>query len=151
MNWSITQGVCVCVCSAMSNSFEPHGLQPARLLCPWDSPGTITGVGSHFLLQRIFRCRDQTHIFCIGRQILYHCTIGKPSLGHTQDFLLTVNTASSPHKKEIRGENYSQRTQLPDYSTVSTPHVQKPRSLGRGLRNNSRKNSFIAQKRIVQM
>ena len=28
----------------MSNSFRPHGLQPARLLCLWDSPGKNTGV-----------------------------------------------------------------------------------------------------------
>ena len=27
----------------------PHGLQPARLLCPWDSPGKNTGVGCHFI------------------------------------------------------------------------------------------------------
>ena len=26
----------------------------------------------HFLLQRIFWTRDQTHVSCIGRQILYH-------------------------------------------------------------------------------
>ena len=29
----------------------PHRWQPTRLLCPWDSPGTNTGVGCHFLLQ----------------------------------------------------------------------------------------------------
>ena len=29
---------------------RPHGLQPARLLCPWDSPGKNTGVGCHFPL-----------------------------------------------------------------------------------------------------
>ena len=29
----------------MSNSLPPHGLQPARLLCPWDSPGKNPGVG----------------------------------------------------------------------------------------------------------
>ena len=28
-----------------------HGMQPASLLCPWDSPGKNTGVGCHFLLQ----------------------------------------------------------------------------------------------------
>ena len=28
-----------------------HRLQPARVLCPWDSPGKNTGVGCHFLLQ----------------------------------------------------------------------------------------------------
>ena len=29
----------------------PHRRQPTRLPCPWDSPGKITGVGCHFLLQ----------------------------------------------------------------------------------------------------
>ena len=32
----------------------PRGLQPTWLLCPWDSPGNNTGVGSHALLQGIF-------------------------------------------------------------------------------------------------
>ena len=40
--------------SVMSDSLQPHGLQPARLLCPWDFPGNNTGVGCHFLLQGIF-------------------------------------------------------------------------------------------------
>ena len=31
----------------------PHGRQPTRLPCPWDSPGKNTGVGCHFLLQRM--------------------------------------------------------------------------------------------------
>ena len=35
----------------MCNSVRPHGLQPTRLLHPWDSPGKNTGVGCHFLLQ----------------------------------------------------------------------------------------------------
>ena len=30
---------------------RPHGQQPTRLTYPWDSPGKITGVGCHFLLQ----------------------------------------------------------------------------------------------------
>ena len=30
----------------------PQGLEPARLLCPWDSPGNNTGVGCCALLQR---------------------------------------------------------------------------------------------------
>ena len=40
--------------SVVSDSLRPHGMQPARLLCPWDFPGKSTGVGSHFLLQGIF-------------------------------------------------------------------------------------------------
>ena len=31
--------------------WRPHGPQPTRLLCPWDSPGKNTGVGCHALLQ----------------------------------------------------------------------------------------------------
>ena len=29
--------------SVVSNSLWPHGLQPARFLCPWNSPGKNTG------------------------------------------------------------------------------------------------------------
>ena len=38
----------------MSDSLQPHGLQPTRLLCPWDFPGKNTGVGCHFPLGEIF-------------------------------------------------------------------------------------------------
>ena len=31
----------------MSDSSRPPGLQPTRLLCPWDFPGKSTGVGCH--------------------------------------------------------------------------------------------------------
>ena len=31
---------------------EPYGLQPTRILCPWDSTGKNPGVGCHFLLSR---------------------------------------------------------------------------------------------------
>ena len=37
-----------------SNSLQTHGLQLARLLRLWDSPGKNTGVGCHVLLQGIF-------------------------------------------------------------------------------------------------
>ena len=37
--------------SVMSNSLRPQGLQPTRLLCPWDFPDKSTGVGCHCLLR----------------------------------------------------------------------------------------------------
>ena len=37
-------------CSVVSDSLRPHGLQPTRLLRPWDFPGQSTGVGCHCLL-----------------------------------------------------------------------------------------------------
>ena len=45
--------ICVCVLSHIL-LFQPHGLQPNRLLCPWNLPGKNTGAGCHFLLQGIF-------------------------------------------------------------------------------------------------
>ena len=38
------------IASVLSNSLQPCGLHPARLLCPWDSPGNNTAVGCRFLL-----------------------------------------------------------------------------------------------------
>ena len=35
----------------MSDPQRPHGLQPSRLLHPWDFPGESTGVGCHCLLR----------------------------------------------------------------------------------------------------
>ena len=37
--------------SLVSNSSRPHGLQPTRLLRPWDFPGKSIGLGCHWLLQ----------------------------------------------------------------------------------------------------
>ena len=48
---------CIVLCQVapvVSDSLLPYGLKPARLLCPWDSPGKNTGMGCHTLLQEIF-------------------------------------------------------------------------------------------------
>ena len=45
----------------VSNSQQPHGLQPTRLLRPWDFPGKSTGVGCHCLLRLSHLDND---IFC---------------------------------------------------------------------------------------
>ena len=38
----------------MSRALRPHGLEPARFLCPWNLPGKKTGVDCRFLFQGIF-------------------------------------------------------------------------------------------------
>ena len=68
---------CALPCSVMSDSLRPLDL------CPWDSPGKNTGVGSHALLQGIFPTQGSNprllcllhHLLCLlhGRQIIYHC------------------------------------------------------------------------------
>ena len=37
-----------------------HSPQRSRLLCPWNSPGKNTGVGSHSIFQGIMETRDRT-------------------------------------------------------------------------------------------
>ena len=39
--------------SVVSDSLRPHGLQPTRLLHPWDFPGKSTGVGCHCFLHSL--------------------------------------------------------------------------------------------------
>ena len=49
--------VCCCSCyiaSVVSDSLQPYGLWPTRLICPWDSPGKNIGVGCRVLFQGIF-------------------------------------------------------------------------------------------------
>ena len=46
-------------------------IQPARLLCPWNSPGNNTGVGCHFLLLGIFLTQELNLGLLNCRQILY--------------------------------------------------------------------------------
>ena len=59
-------------CSVVCDSLRPHGLQPTRLLCPWDFPGKNTGVGSYSLLQGILPAQGANLGLLHCRQILYH-------------------------------------------------------------------------------
>ena len=58
-------------CSVVSDSLWPHGLQPTRLLHPWDFPGNSTGVGCHCLLQGTFQAQGLNSALPHCRQTLY--------------------------------------------------------------------------------
>ena len=58
--------------SVLSDSLQPQELQPARPLCPWDSPGKNTGVSCHSFLQGIFLTQGLNPGLLHCRQILYH-------------------------------------------------------------------------------
>ena len=51
--------------SVVSDSSQPHGLQPTRLLRPWDSPGKSTGVGCHCLLWLYYKLTTKG-ILCLS-------------------------------------------------------------------------------------
>ena len=60
----------------MSDSVQPHGLQPTRLLCPWDSPGKNTGVDCHFLLQ-CMKVKSESEVAqsCLTLSNLMDCSL----------------------------------------------------------------------------
>ena len=54
------------IASAVSDSLWPYGLQPTRLLCPWDSPSKHTEVGCLALLQgTVPTQRSKLHLLCL--------------------------------------------------------------------------------------
>ena len=64
----------------MSDSQRPQGLQPTRLLRPWDSPGKNTGVCCPALLQGIFPTQGPD-----------------PSLPHCRQILCLLNYQGGPN------------------------------------------------------
>ena len=56
-------------CPTLCNSMDPW---PARVLCPWDSPGKNTGVGCHFLLH-FLKCLN---VNCLADTILQQVVDG---------------------------------------------------------------------------
>ena len=79
--------------SAVSNSLQPHGLQPFRLLCPWGSPGKNTGEGCHSLLQTPLGVQVTLKDFCVLRTGT-SLTIWASQFKHTSSDLMSVTLAS---------------------------------------------------------
>ena len=65
-------GLCVYMRSVVSDSFQPHELQPARYPCPWDSPGKNTRISFYFLPGGIFLTHRLNPGLLRYRQIFYH-------------------------------------------------------------------------------
>ena len=53
---------CACLCAESLQSC-PTLCEPARLLCPWDSPGKDAGVGCHALLEGLFPTQGSNPCF----------------------------------------------------------------------------------------
>ena len=73
----------------------PHGLEPTRLLCPWNSRGKNTGVCSHSLLQGIFLIQGLNSSLVQCRQILHHLSYwGSPQASPVTSILFLPNDYS---------------------------------------------------------
>ena len=85
-----TLSMCMCVCSVVSDTLWPYGLQPTSFLCPWNFPGKNTGVGYHFLFQGIFLTQRWNLLSYIGRQIFFLplCHLGSPHRQFRKSYIL---------------------------------------------------------------
>ena len=68
----VCEWVCVLVAQSQLTLCGPVDCSPPELLCPWNSPGKNTGVGSHSLLQGIFLSQGSNPCLLHWRRILYH-------------------------------------------------------------------------------
>ena len=78
--------------SVVSESLRPHGLQPTRLLCPWNSQGKSTGVGCHCLL----RPTETNDLYIRSDQLLSRVRLfATPWIAAHQASLSITNSRSS--------------------------------------------------------
>ena len=108
-------------CPVVSDSSRPHGLQPTRLLHPWDFPGKSTGVGCHFLLQRIFPTQGSNPGLPHYRQTLY-CLSHQGSIYYIVKYniliILIFNVQKLLHQVYSHGEGNGTSLQ---YSCLENP------------------------------
>ena len=109
-------------CSVASDCLQLYGLQPASLLCPWDSSAKNTRVGDHFLLQGIFPNRDRTpHLLhLLNWQVdslpLSHLTSSKPQSTH----MILIDSFGEGRRKDLLLAESTENTRNISQSCVSS-------------------------------
>ena len=84
----------------MSSSLWPCGLQPARLLCRWDSPGKNTGAGCHVLLQGIFPSQGcNPHLLYLLRGQAGPLPLVPPGKHVLLEFFHNIDTRNRPFQQ----------------------------------------------------
>ena len=78
-------------------SDSSHGLQPTRLLRPWDSPGKSTGVGCHCLLRALNECK----IVCLPWETRLKCRLLDPTPQNNWQNLWLVLTVSASFSASV--------------------------------------------------
>ena len=106
----------------MFDSLQPRGLQPTRLLHPWDFPGKSTGVGCHCILQSYALCMFifptvPCRPFTTNNYI--DCS---SSLQSTFVLMISFGLFTSPEREGGRnGKGYSPHFTFEDVETQSSP------------------------------
>ena len=92
--------VCVCVCDQLlqpCQTLQTYGLQPARLLCQWDSSGENTGVGNHHIPQGIFPTQGSNPglcVFCFAGEVTGEALTYVPHIFKSSVFTLVFYQTS---------------------------------------------------------
>ena len=94
----------------MSDSLWPHGLQPTRLLCPWDSPGKNTWVAISFSRGSSWS-RDRTCISCTAGRFFTAEPPGKTGEVNGGDQKLSK---TNMHIKHLSFKNIPSVLELPE-------------------------------------
>ena len=89
--------------SVVSDSQRPHGLQPTRLLHPWDFPGKSTGVGCHCLANRGWKVEALTDFLFLGSKI----TVDSDCSHEIRRRLLLVRKAMTNLNSMLKSRHYS--------------------------------------------
>ena len=82
--------MCAQLLQSCPDSLAPSGLWPARLLCPWDSPGKDTGVGCHALLKKYIHSKHliNAHKLEAAKQYVALLVKNLPAMQETQSQFL---------------------------------------------------------------
>ena len=88
----------------MSDSVQPHRRLPTRLPHPWDSPGKNTGVGCHFLLQRMQVKRATLEASkCVEDATMGNTMVGRrQQLAFLEEKYLAKETSQQTIKNKIK-------------------------------------------------
>ena len=114
-------------CSVMSHYSKIHGLQPARLLHPWNFPGKNTGVGCYSLLQRIFMTQELNPGLLNCRQTLYHLSHqGSPGVFQFSSVAQSCPTLCNPMNRSTPG--LPVHHQLPELPKLMSIELVTPSS-----------------------
>ena len=112
----------------MSDPQRPCGLQPTRLLRPWDFPGSGTGVGCHCLLHKSYWVHLNTHrhaflsILTSTAVLFISSLVIFPKFSTWEIFFLNHKTTQIPFllaSHEVKNKNQTVKDEISGFISFS--------------------------------
>ena len=114
------------VCSVVSDYLRSHGLQPARLLCPWNFPGKNTGSCCHFRREEFHdeKNLEMLNMTSAYQRVIRHVNIKGYANRIKETYLILFNPAPpKPFQHLYKQESSIQITDQPFMSWVTFVQV----------------------------